>query len=414
MSNCIFTIGKKDKKLIIPLIYLLAYTLINIFDSDEQNIVDTYLENFAMSISEIMGFFISVIVKHIFKIKLNQKANKQNYLKDFGILFVITAFYKLNDILPYALDRLNGIKENDDSNDKNADNSVELFINNAIELIIITIVTYFTLKYKYYIHHIISIIMIDLICVALDLAFLNFWHTNISTIISSLVLIFADSFLYSYLKYLIEFKYYFYLDLLYIYGIFCFFWNCVSLCSVVLIYKSKGSDIFIFKFYEYYKDNGIQGIVLRFFKGLVISGFIIDILEFIILDKLTPNYIIIAYEIGKIPSNIKNFIKTDQKEIEGFEILVCIAIIILSILQVICLLFYLEILELNFCNLNKNTKKNIEERELLLRVKKIDSTEIKSDDESYIMMKDYIIENGNRKIISEMSEGRSSDSSINK
>ena len=221
-------------------------------------------------------------------------------------------------------------------------------------------------------------------------------------------------FLYSYLKYLIEFKYYFYLDLLYIYGIFCFFWNCVSLCSVVLIYKSKGSDIFIFKIYEYYKDNGIQGIVLRFFKGLVISGFIIDILEFIILDKLTPNYIIIAYEIGKIPSNIKSFIKTDQKEIEGFEILVCIAIIILSILQVMCLLFYLEILELNFCNLNKNTKKNIEERELLLRVKKIDSTEIKSDDESYIMMKDYIIENDDRKIIFEMSEGRSSDSSIKK
>ena len=38
--------------------------------------------------------------------------------------------------------------------------------------------------------------------------------------------------------------------------------------------------------------------------------------------------------------------------------------------QIVSLLFYLEILEFNFCNLNKNTKRNImlrEEEEMLLR-----------------------------------------------
>ena len=213
MSDCIFTFGKKDKKLLIPLIYLIVYILINIFET-EPNIVDTYIENFSMSISEIMGFFISVIVKHFFKIKLTQKTEKQKYLKDFGILFLITGFYKFNDILPFALDKLNHAKNNED--EKDIDNSREILINDALELIVISLVTYLTLKYKYYIHHIISIIIIDLICVALDFAFFNFFHTNIYTIISSFVLIFADSFLYSYLKYLIEFKYYFYLDLLYI------------------------------------------------------------------------------------------------------------------------------------------------------------------------------------------------------
>ena len=38
--------------------------------------------------------------------------------------------------------------------------------------------------------------------------------------------------------------------------------------------------------------------------------------------------------------------------------------------QIVSLLFYLEILEFNFCNLNKNTKRNImlrEEEDMLLR-----------------------------------------------
>ena len=34
-------------------------------------------------------------------------------------------------------------------------------------------------------------------------------------------------------------------------------------------------------------------------------------------------------------------------------------------LQFISLLFFLEIFEFNFCNLNKNTKRNIEERSLI-------------------------------------------------
>ena len=37
--------------------------------------------------------------------------------------------------------------------------------------------------------------------------------------------------------------------------------------------------------------------------------------------------------------------------------------IILFVLQFISLLFFLEILEFNFCNLNLNTKKSIQERE---------------------------------------------------
>ena len=93
MSNSIFILGKMDKKLLIPLIYLLFSILINIFNSKKySNISASYIENFGGTIGDIFVFFISVIVKYAFKTKLIKKSEKQNYLKDFGILFLITAF----------------------------------------------------------------------------------------------------------------------------------------------------------------------------------------------------------------------------------------------------------------------------------------------------------------------------------
>ena len=52
-------------------------------------------------------------------------------------------------------------------------------------------------------------------------------------------------------------------------------------------------------------------------------------------------------------------ILTTIYSIEGYKKWI---ILVLSIFQILSLLFYLEILEYNFCSLNKNTKKSIEDR----------------------------------------------------
>ncbi len=70
------------------------------------------------------------------------------------------------------------------------------------------------------------------------------------------------------------------------------------------------------------------------------------------LSKLTLNHIFACYEISKIPGK---FI--------GIEDVFGWLSIIPALLQVIILLFYLEIFEYNFCDLNINTKRNIQERE---------------------------------------------------
>ena len=407
MSGCIFIIGKVDKKLIIPLIYILFYTVLNIINMDDYtNISADYIENFGNSIAEILVFFVSIVVKYAFKTKLAHNSEKQNYLKDFGILFLITAFHKINDILPNLLDKIN--KAKDDNED---DNSRELLLNGALVFIIITVTTFLTLKYKYYIHHIICIVIITIICVALDFLFLNFEHTNKSTIISSIFLILSDSILYSYLKYLIEFKYYFYLDILYIYGIFRFFANSVALGVTILVHKLDGTNHIFFQFYDYYDNNGLWTVISRFLIGLFITGFLSDILEFIILNKMSPNYIIIGFETGKIPLIIIKFVIKDYEK-RKLKVLILVAILVLFVLQVIILLFYFEIFEFNFCSLNKNTKRNIEKRERMLSLNQIEVNNIDLENESEIMIKDYIVKNDTRKSIIEMasSEEKSSNS----
>ena len=79
---------------------------------------------------------------------------------------------------------------------------------------------------------------------------------------------------------------------------------------------------------------------------MIINGFFIFIALVIILDKLEPDYILVSYVISKIPVTI-----LETESINRWLIL------LISIFQIIILLFYLEIFEYNFCSLNKNTKK---------------------------------------------------------
>ena len=71
------------------------------------------------------------------------------------------------------------------------------------------------LKYKYYIHHVLSIIIIIILSLIIDLVLENYTHSNTFSLIGSIGFIIADGLQYTYLKYLIENKYYFFLDVFY-------------------------------------------------------------------------------------------------------------------------------------------------------------------------------------------------------
>ena len=68
----------------------------------------------------------------------------------------------------------------------------------------------------------------------------------------------------------------------------------------------------------------------------------------------SPTYILISYQFSKFIE-----VLIDKDEASKYY---CI---IFFVIQLFFLMIYLEILELNFCNLNKNTKKNIEFRSII-------------------------------------------------
>ena len=337
----IITLGIIDKKLLYPLIYIIVYIAIQIYwIYTEYNEVTLYIESIGFSVGQIM----TVLINCIFKYKRNTKKNSQskNYFKDFLILLIIDGFYFISNLFT----TITGDDEED------TDTSRELYINDALEIIFLSLITYFILKYKYYIHHIISITAFVIFSVIIDAILENFTHTNTFTAINSILYVLADSLIYSYFKYLIENKYYYFLDVLLALGIINLSIHLISLAITFIVHNVNGSYVINTKFQDYYNEYGIGHIIFRFFFGLIFIGFLGGTLEFLMLNDLTPNYVIISYELARIPSSIIQY-----------EDLSRWLLLIMSIFQIICLIFYLEILEFNFCSLNINTKKNISERE---------------------------------------------------
>jgi hypothetical protein len=138
------------------------------------------------------------------------------------------------------------------------------------------------------------------------------------------------------------------MDVLLMLGIFNIIIVPISLVIFIIVHKINGTNEIIFQFYSFYNKYGTGYILERFFFGLICIGFIVGIVELAVVNELTPNYVIIGYTLSEIPSTIIG-VKGNKRWI----------ILIISIFQIISLLFYLEIFEFNFCSLNKNTKKNI-------------------------------------------------------
>ena len=97
----------------------------------------------------------------------------------------------------------------------------------------------------------------------------------------------------------------------------------------------------------------------------------------------TPDYILISFTISRILDIVM--------ETEAYE---CLLLLLLFILQFITLMFYLEIFEFNFWGLNKNTRRNIQEREKeeMLFQEKTSRTSSSSEIE---ISPDYIVYNKN-------------------
>jgi hypothetical protein len=144
-----------------------------------------------------------------------------------------------------------------------------------------------------------------------------------------------------------------------------------GVCSLVfptayLIYifvAKENADFLVINgktFYSYFKNEDIgqkigKQLLNYIFSFIGAALTIIQITNCILnIYHFGPNYILIGFQFSKLadvllsnPENYKYYF------------------IIFFVFQLFFLMIYLEILELNFCNLNKNTKKNIELRSVI-------------------------------------------------
>ena len=351
MAKFIFSFGIIDIKSFLPLIYAISYICLNIYKNyglKDSDLATSYLFNFGISIGQVSTYFIGRIIKYKSKTTEKNKRPFVHYLKDYLILFVISTFFMIEQVFDYASQ-----SNSEKGEEKKKDYSREIFFIYGIEIIILTIVTYFWLRYSYHIHHLLSTFIIVIESFIVDALLNNYYHLYFFTILGSIINILADICIYTYAKYLMEHKYYFNMDILFIYGIFNTIVYFLSLIIIILIQNANDSNILLFQFFEFYKKNGATQMVIVFLIGLFVVGICFNMLEFLIVERLTPTYVMIGYEIGLLPTAIAIAIKDG---INYFQV------IIMFIIQFISLFFYLEILECNFCSLNKNTRKQIYER----------------------------------------------------
>ena len=205
-------------------------------------------------------------------------------------------------------------------------------------MIVLTIITYIFLKYKYYIHNIISLVIFCLLSITIDLVLNNyiedFEKLGYKKIIFDVLIIFCELISFCYQTYLMNNLYYNYWTLAFILGIIIFILNLGALSTAIIKGNCDGEDNFLNNFCKYIRNEKEGFIILRFFLAFIFKGLFINLFRVLILNYLSPNHILISYEITKIIAVLTN----PYLENKWYSL-------IPIVFHLLSLFFYLEILE---------------------------------------------------------------------
>ena len=335
----IISLGRVDKKLL----FVVAIIIINIIKLVvPMEVNPEYSNNLLCSFAEDLGPLIAGIILHfIFKNKKQKIKESKKSFKYIIILFLLRGVkICYEEIYDYFI-----------IEDKYNYDYILITVN-GVEIILITIGATIILKHQYYAHHKISMVIYLILAIVSDLILKNYFILNYKYIYILIIYIFAEIMVYIYLKYMMDKLYYHYAELV-------LYWGIIGIIAKIIIYGSillkeyiKEDNITLEEFLDYFKNVNVA--IIIFYQGLFFISIwgIYIVLIIVMIFYLQPNHMIIGDEFlayantfiyGKNPKRFYAFIP--------------------FAFQIFMLLFYFEILEINVCNLDKNTKKNIEKRE---------------------------------------------------
>lgn len=336
----IIAFGKVDKKLIF-LVFITIVRTINLLVSNETP--EENSNGILCSLEEEVGPIIAGIILILIFRQKEKKVNKEreDFFKYLLILFLLRLVKSgYERIYPYI------IKE-----------KVYKFNNilntiNGVEIVLITIGTFILLNYKYYIHHIISMLIYCALGITIDFILKNYSIMNFKYIYIYIVYIINEVLLFCYLKYMMDKLYYHYIEILLHWGLTGFIVKMIIFFALSIHEYKNDIDGILNGIYTYFHGTSVPIIIFLQFFYYLFDGGIYFLFIVLMLYYLKPNHMIITDEIHVYLGLI--FYKDKPNKYYT---------LISFVLQILALLIYFEIIELNFCDLNLNTIKNIRIRE---------------------------------------------------
>ena len=184
------------------------------------------------------------------------------------------------------------------------------FITMSFEMICMVVVSIMMLKYKYYKHHIISIIIFIIFGIICDIYLMD--DVNIDKIFFlikfiRLLAVAVEAVFYCYQKYMMEVLFYPYWNIAFIPGVFMFVLASVLLILALVAPDKENTEMdFVIIFYKYFREND-AGIII----GKVIIVFILHVimcpLSILILYYFSPNFILIIFQLSSITKSLIDY-----------------------------------------------------------------------------------------------------------
>ena len=133
-------------------------------------------------------------------------------------------------------------------------------------------------------------------------------------------------------------------NVMFVLGLILFISGVVLLIVGIIVGERTNEDnvLFFVNFSENFSKREIWVIILMYLGNIVIQ-FIENLLKIFTIYYFSPNHLLINLDLSKL----FNFLSYNYENKKYFSI-------IPFILQFFFLMIYLEIIELNFCNLNRN------------------------------------------------------------
>ena len=372
MGKCFLRLGIINNKLIIPL-FLAIFSIIHIFYinyilDNEGNVIIT---EFSSSIGHISIIIIPYLKCFSNKQKnINYKKIKKNYFKDYSI-FLIT--HLINLLLLDACSNLKPKKAKESDIIFLSSNVHGIYSIGSFEVIFLIIMSLIYLKDKYFIHHYLSLFIFIGVSIGIDFLLDNFdYKYNLKFLLyifAFIAQLFVESANLVYQKYMFDILYYSPYVTCFSFGILFLIYNL----GRIAIFEIDKNDDYI----RYFDDIKIEKEIFKFISNIFMVFFLY---LFMALTNLyfSPNHVVVT----DVIANMLIFLLKNDSNIKYYTI-------IPFLFQFLLLMIFLELIELNFCGLNKNTKRNIQIRA------RGDIEDIDNDD-SLVEVSGYIVEENNK------------------